>query len=129
MIIYVGNIAYSMNEDELAQVFESFGAVVSAKVIRFKDSGKSKGYGFVEMENNDEAEAAIEAVNGSEIGGRTLRVSEANAREERDDNSRREPRKRYQNNDNRSRSGSNNNNYRNAKPKRPRKQYDDDEDE
>ena len=84
MNIYVGNIAWSMTEDELNALFSEFGSVSSAKIITDKYSGRSKGFGFVEMDNEAEAEAAIEALNDSEQNGRNLRVNQARPREDRD---------------------------------------------
>ncbi len=84
MNIYVGNIAWSMTEDELNALFSEFGAVSSAKIITDKYSGRSKGFGFVEMDNDAEAEAAIEALNDSDQNGRNLRVNQARPREDRD---------------------------------------------
>ena len=84
MNIYVGNIAWSMTEDELNSLFSEFGAVSSAKIITDKYSGRSKGFGFVEMDNDAEAEAAIEALNDSDQNGRNLRVNQARPREDRD---------------------------------------------
>lgn len=78
MSIYVGNIPYAMKESDLENVFHEFGTVVSAKIITDKLSGRSKGYGFVELENEADEEAAIEALNGKEISGRNLKVNKAN---------------------------------------------------
>ena len=80
--LYVGNLAYSINDAGLEQLFAQYGAVQSAKVIVDRDSGRSKGFGFVEMANDEEATRAIEALNGSEQGGRALNVSEARPRPE-----------------------------------------------
>lgn len=77
MNIYVGNLPYSMSDDELKKMFTSHGEVTSAKVIIDRNSGRSKGFGFVEMSSDDEAKKAIDALNGSEIGGRGLRVNQA----------------------------------------------------
>ncbi|VFQ42946.1 RNA recognition motif domain-containing protein [Desulfoluna butyratoxydans] len=85
MNIYVGNIAYSMSDDELRTVFENFGEVDSARIITDRDTGRSKGFGFVEMPDSDQAAAALEALNGSEIMGRTLTVNEARPRKPRSD--------------------------------------------
>ena len=84
MNIYVGNIAWSMTEDELNALFSEFGSVSSAKIITDKYSGRSKGFGFVEMDNDSEGEAAIEALNDSDQNGRNLRVNQARPREDRD---------------------------------------------
>lgn len=83
MNIYVGNLSYSTDDEGLRAAFEAYGAVDSAKVISDRDSGRSRGFGFVEMPNDDEARAAIEGVNGKELDGRTLRVNEAQPREDR----------------------------------------------
>ena len=77
MNIYVGNISYSTNETMLEQAFSAFGTVDSARIITDRDSGRSKGFGFVEMPDQSEAQAAIEALNGSEIDGRSITVNEA----------------------------------------------------
>ena len=75
--LYVGNLSFDASEDELRQLFEPHGAVESAKLATDRDTGRTRGFGFVEMTNNDEAEAAIAALNGSEVGGRALIVNEA----------------------------------------------------
>ncbi|KIX12495.1 RNA recognition motif domain-containing protein [Dethiosulfatarculus sandiegensis] len=80
--IYVGNLSYSSTEDELRELFEQFGEVHSARVISDRETGKSRGFGFVEMASVD-AELAIESVNGTVFAGRTLRVNEARPREPR----------------------------------------------
>ena len=82
MNIYVGNLSYEVTEEDLNKVFAEFGEVVSAKVIKDGYSGRSKGFGFVEMTNNAEGEAAISALNGSEIKGRAVKVNQANPRRE-----------------------------------------------
>lgn len=81
--IYVGNLPHATSENELRDLFASFGEVVSAQVIVDRDTGRSKGFGFVEMSKDDEAQAAIEALNGKDFGGRPLTVNEAKPREER----------------------------------------------
>jgi len=83
MNIYVGNLAYSNTSNSLEELFSTFGEVSSAKVISDRDTGRSKGFGFVEMPNNDEANTAINELNNKEIEGRKLRVNEARPREER----------------------------------------------
>jgi RNA recognition motif-containing protein len=83
MNIYVGNVTYSTDDAKLVELFSSFGEVASAKVISDRETGRSKGFGFVDMPNDAEATAAIEALNEKEIDGRTLRVNEAKPREER----------------------------------------------
>ena len=81
MNIYVGNLSYETNEDDLRQLFEEFGAVSRATVINDRETGRSKGFGFVEMESQSDAESAIKALDGSAIGGRNLRINEARPRE------------------------------------------------
>ncbi len=82
MNIYVGNLNYNLSEDELRDIFSEFGEVGSAKIITDKYTGKSKGFGFVEMENDDEAREAIESLNDRDINGRNLRVNEAREKTE-----------------------------------------------
>ncbi len=82
MNIYVGNLSYSIKEDGLREIFEDFGEVSSAKIISDRESGRSKGFGFVEMSNDTEANSAIESLNGKEIEGRSINVSEARPRKE-----------------------------------------------
>lgn len=82
MNIYVGNLSYKVTEEELQQAFAGFGAVASAKIITDTATGRSKGFGFVEMPNQQEAEAAIEALNGKEIKGRAINISQAKPRTE-----------------------------------------------
>ena len=84
MNIYVGNLSYSATEDDLREAFESFGQVDSVKIITDKYSGRSKGFGFIEMPEEESAKAAIEKMNGEDVKGRALRVNEARPREERD---------------------------------------------
>lgn len=81
--IYVGNLPYDTSGDELKQLFEAYGTVSSGQVIIDKFSGRSRGFGFVEMDQDDEAQAAIDALNGTPYGGRPLTVNEARPREER----------------------------------------------
>lgn len=83
MNIYVGNLSYGVTDDNLREVFEAYGEVSSAKVITDKYSGRSKGFGFVEMDNDAEGNAAIEQLDGAEIDGRSVKVNEARPREER----------------------------------------------
>ncbi|MDD2478295.1 MAG: RNA-binding protein [Victivallaceae bacterium] len=83
MNIYVGNMSYSMSEDDLREAFATYGTVTSARLVMDRESGRPKGFGFVEMSNDDEANAAIEALNGTSHGGRELKVNEARPREER----------------------------------------------
>jgi RNA recognition motif-containing protein len=75
--LYVGNLAYNTTEDGLRNLFSQFGSVVSAKIIFDRDTGNSKGFGFVELETDEEAAAAIAGVNGREFEGRQIRVNEA----------------------------------------------------
>ena len=75
--VYVGGLPYQTAEQELTDLFSPYGAVESARIITDKFTGQSRGFGFVEMSNDDEAKAAIEALNGTELGGRTLTVNEA----------------------------------------------------
>lgn len=75
--LYVGNLPYSVDDSVLQQEFSKFGAVASAKVITDRETGRSKGFGFVEMESDSEADAAIEKMNGASLGGRDINVSEA----------------------------------------------------
>ena len=81
--LYVGNLSYGVDSSELEQLFGPHGQVVSAQIINDRDTGRSKGFGFVEMGTDDEAQAAIAALNGQEHGGRALTVNEARPREER----------------------------------------------
>lgn len=81
--IYVGNLPYSMTDGELEDLFTEFGAVQSAKVIFDRDTNRSKGFGFVEMEDNEAGQSAIDALNDQAIDGRPLRVNEAKPREDR----------------------------------------------
>lgn len=81
--LYVGNLPHSTTENELQGLFASYGNVQSAQVIVDRDTGRSKGFGFVEMSADSEAQAAIDALNGQEFGGRPLTVNEARPREER----------------------------------------------
>jgi RNA recognition motif-containing protein len=83
MNIYVGNLPYSFNNNDLEQLFTPYGAVSSAQVITDRDSGRSRGFGFVEMDNDDEARKAIEELDGKDADGRALTVNEARPRGER----------------------------------------------
>ena len=82
MNIYVGNLSYALSEDELREAFEAFGAVQRASIITDKATGRSKGFGFVEMADNQAAGQAIEALNGSALKGRNIKVNEAQPRRE-----------------------------------------------
>ncbi len=81
--LYAGNLNYGMTDDSLKQLFESHGEVVSAKIIRDRATGKSKGFGFIEMSSDTEAESAIEILNGSEVEGRNIRVNFARPKKEK----------------------------------------------
>ena len=83
MNIYVGNLSYGMSEDELREAFAAYGDVTSVKILSDRETGRSRGFGFVEMPNQSEGEAAVNQLNGKELGGRTLRVNEARPRERR----------------------------------------------
>lgn len=83
--LYMGNLPYSIDDAQLEKLVAPFGATVSAQVIKDKFSGRSKGFGFVEMTNDDEANKAIEGLNGKEIDGRALTVNEARPMERRED--------------------------------------------
>jgi RNA recognition motif-containing protein len=81
--LYVGNLPYSVSDSDLQRLFEPHGAVQSAQVVVDRDTGRSKGFGFVEMETGEGAQAAISALNGQDFSGRSLTVNEARPREER----------------------------------------------
>ena len=81
--LYVGNLSYGTTDSDLRTMFEEFGSVESAQVIMDRDSGRSKGFGFVEMGSDQEAQAAINALNGKDMDGRALTVNEAKPREDR----------------------------------------------
>ena len=83
MNIYVGNLSYQTTEDELRDLFAEFGDVVSAKLIADKFTGQSKGFGFVEMSNNSEAQKAMDELNGRDVNGRSVTVNEARPRQDR----------------------------------------------
>ena len=78
--LFVGSLPWSVDDEELKQTFESQGTVVSAKVIKDRDTGRSRGFGFVEMENSTDAQNAIQALNNSELNGRNIVVNEAKSR-------------------------------------------------
>jgi RNA recognition motif-containing protein len=82
MNIYVGSLSYSVTEEDLKQAFEPFGEVESVRIIKDMYSGRSKGFGFVEMPGKSEAQSAIESLNGKELKGRTVTVNEARPRSE-----------------------------------------------
>lgn len=81
--LYVGNLSYNTSDSDLQRLFEEFGTVDSAQVISDRETGRSKGFGFVEMGSDQEAQAAISGLNGKEVDGRALTVNEAKPREER----------------------------------------------
>ena len=81
--LYVGNLSYQVDSSELEQLFSQYGQVSSAQIINDRETGRSKGFGFVEFSSDSEADAAIEALNGQEHNGRALTVNEARPREER----------------------------------------------
>ena len=83
MNIYVGNLPYSIDRDQLREIFAAYGEVAAARIVNDRETGRSKGFGFVEMADNAQAQAAIDALNGSDIGGRKAVVNEARPREER----------------------------------------------
>ena len=82
MNIYVGNLSYGMSEDALRDAFGAFGEVSSVKILMDRETGRSRGFGFVEMPNQSEAETAIAQLNGKDVGGRALRINEARPREQ-----------------------------------------------
>jgi cold-inducible RNA-binding protein len=81
--IFVGNLSFNTNEDELRQAFEAYGQVDRVAIMTDRDTGRSRGFGFVEMANNDDGEKAIAALNGAQIGGRTINVNEARPKNDR----------------------------------------------
>jgi cold-inducible RNA-binding protein len=81
--LYVGNLPYTVRDDDLQQAFSAFGSVSSAKVMMERDTGRSKGFGFVEMGSDSEAQSAIQGMNGQSLGGRSLVVNEARPMEPR----------------------------------------------
>mgnify|MGYP000477618421 FL=1 len=83
MEIYVGSLPYSVTEDDLKEAFTPFGEVSSVRLVTDKFSGKSKGFGFVEMPDSSEADAAIAALNGNDFKGRDIKVNQAKPKEER----------------------------------------------
>jgi RNA recognition motif-containing protein len=81
MNIYVGNLPFNLGEEDLKEIFEEYGEVSSVKIISDKFSGRSKGFGFVEMDSDDEANNAIKELNNAEVGGRNIKVNESKPRE------------------------------------------------
>ncbi len=92
MNIFIGSLSYSVREDELRELFEDFGEVTSCKIITDRETGRSKGFGFVEMAQKSDAENAIEELNGKSVQDREIAVNEARPREERPRNNNRRPR-------------------------------------
>lgn len=93
--LFVGGLPFSTSDEELNELFSAHGTVASAVVVKDRDTGRSKGFGFVEFESDDEGKAAEKALNGSDVGGRSITVNEARPREER-------PRRDYGDNNRRS---------------------------
>lgn len=81
--IFVGNLSFNTNEDELRQIFEPYGQVDRVSIMTDRDTGRSRGFGFVEMASNEDGEKAIAGLNGSQVGGRTINVNEARPKTER----------------------------------------------
>lgn len=89
MNLFVRNLSYNLQEEELKELFASVGEVTSARIIKDKFTGRSKGFGFVEMPNDEEAKNAMQQLNGTDLKGRNIEVSEARPPQERRDNRRR----------------------------------------
>ncbi|OGH02753.1 MAG: RNA-binding protein [Candidatus Lambdaproteobacteria bacterium RIFOXYD1_FULL_56_27] len=83
MKIYCGNLSYSMTDEDLKEVFSQYGEVAKATIVTDRQTGQSKGFGFVEMNQGSEAQAAIDELNGTTVGGRKINVNEARPREDR----------------------------------------------
>lgn len=81
--LFVGGLPFSTTDDEMKELFAAHGTVASATVVRDRETGRSKGFGFVEYENDDEGKAAEKALNGSDLGGRSISVAEARPKEDR----------------------------------------------
>lgn len=81
--IYIGNLPWSATETELTEMFTKFGAVASASIVTDRETGRSRGFGFLEMNEGEDADKAIQALDGTDMGGRALRVNEAEQRERR----------------------------------------------
>lgn len=92
MNIYVGNLSYNLSEDELKEVFAEYGEVSNVTIIKDKYSGQSKGFGFIEMPTQAEAEEAIKNLDGNNVKGRNIKVNQARPREDRSDRPRRKQR-------------------------------------
>jgi len=84
MNIFVGNLNYALSEDELRDLFTEHGDVDSVKIINDRMTGRSKGFGFIEMPNDDEAQSAIDALDGTDVGGRAIKVNKARPPKQRD---------------------------------------------
>lgn len=84
MNLYVGNLGFDVTDQELKTAFQAHGEIESARIIIDRDSGRSKGFGFVEMPNREQADAAIKALNGTDLGGRAITVNEARPKPQRD---------------------------------------------
>ena len=82
MKIYIGNVSFNTTEDQIRQAFENFGETTSVSMITDRDSGRPKGFGFVEMSNDEQGQAAIDGLNGTEFDGRSVKVNEARPRTE-----------------------------------------------
>ncbi|HED09117.1 MAG TPA: RNA-binding protein [Caldithrix abyssi] len=82
MNLYVGNLSFDMTDEDLQQVFEEYGTVNKVNIIMDRDSGRSKGFGFVEMESSESGEKAVQELDGQEVKGRNLKVNQARPREE-----------------------------------------------
>jgi RNA recognition motif-containing protein len=93
MKLFVGNIPFSMSEEDLRETFEEFGSMISCKLIKDAETGRSRGFGFIEYSSKEEAEAAIENLNETEVQGKRLVVNEARPQEKR--GSQRPPRRQY----------------------------------
>ena len=89
MNIYAGNLHFKMGEEDLKGIFEEYGQVVSVKIVTDRETGRSKGFGFVEMADNESGREAVKELNGAEVMGRTIKVNEARQREERPERSER----------------------------------------
>lgn len=83
MNIYVGNLDYNLQEDELGEIFAEYGEVVSVKIVKDRETGRAKGFGFVEMANESEGDKAVEELDGAEVNGRNIKVNKARPRPER----------------------------------------------
>ena len=81
--IFVGNLSFNTNEDELRQIFEGYGQVERVSILTDRETGRSRGFGFVEMNSDEDGEKAITALNGSQVGGRTINVNEARPKSDR----------------------------------------------